>query len=380
MPLTNRCNSALAMACCKPGTMKPDRPPTSHPGRHHEQPGQLLSSRIYTSASSSLEYLHGDHLGSMSLSTNYNGSGVSAQEFDPWGNVISGNVSVTSRNFTGQHLDGTGLLFYNARYYDPNLGRFLSADTIVPGTDPLTVWPSDSTATPMWGKGGKANGPNNPQELNRYSYVNNNPVRYTDPTGHWFESAIDLAFIGYDIYDIHQNGLNLTNGLALLADVVSLVLPIVAGGGVAVRTIAHADEVIDAVKSSDDGDLLYRSMKASDDGQPATGASARTLGARPKDDIPLDAQDTVKPETGGVSVSPDSPMNLPPHRRPPDVGGSGKDPVWCIRVCDLGPNLNYRADPKNPTGHGFIEPTYPMSFNAYQNALANTRDRWRRVR
>jgi hypothetical protein len=94
-------------------------------------------------------------------------------------------MSATTKNFTGQHLDGTGLLFYNARYYDPTIGRFLSADTIVPGSDPLTVWPSDGTATPMWGNGGKANGSQNPQELNRYSYVNNNPLKYTDPTGHW---------------------------------------------------------------------------------------------------------------------------------------------------------------------------------------------------
>ncbi|MSP13291.1 MAG: hypothetical protein EXR62_10090 [Chloroflexi bacterium] len=66
----------------------------------------------------------------------------------------------TDRNFTGQPLDSsTNLLYYGARYYDPALGRFLQADTIVPQ-------------------------PGNPQSLNRYSYVMNNPVKYTDPTGH----------------------------------------------------------------------------------------------------------------------------------------------------------------------------------------------------
>jgi RHS repeat-associated protein len=60
----------------------------------------------------------------------------------------------------GQTLDpSTGLMHYNARYYDPTIGRFISADTIVPN-------------------------PADPQQLNRYSYVTNNPVRYTDPTGH----------------------------------------------------------------------------------------------------------------------------------------------------------------------------------------------------
>jgi hypothetical protein len=48
---------------------------------------------------------------------------------------------------------------YQARYYDPRLGRFVSADTVVPE-------------------------PGNPQSLNRYSYVNNSPLRFNDPTGH----------------------------------------------------------------------------------------------------------------------------------------------------------------------------------------------------
>ena len=60
---------------------------------------------------------------------------VAAQSFDPWGAVRSGGVSSTEFNYTGQRTDvGTGLLFYNARYYDPALGRFLQADSIVPHT------------------------------------------------------------------------------------------------------------------------------------------------------------------------------------------------------------------------------------------------------
>jgi len=69
---------------------------------------------------------------------------------------------------TGQRLDdSTDLLYYGARYYDPALRRWVQADTIVPN-------------------------PQNPQALNRYSYVLNNPLRYTDPTGHWtFETEPD---------------------------------------------------------------------------------------------------------------------------------------------------------------------------------------------
>jgi len=57
--------------------------------------------------------------------------------------------------------DTIGLYFYNSRFYDPSLGRFIQADTIVPN-------------------------PSDPQDLNRYSYVRNNPLRYTDPSGHWY--------------------------------------------------------------------------------------------------------------------------------------------------------------------------------------------------
>ena len=89
----------------------------------------------------------------------------------------------TDKGYTGQQRDDTGLLWYQSRFYDPNLGRFLSADTIVPGSGALTIWPSDSTASASWSKL-KDGGPANPQELNRYSYVNNNPLGATDPTGH----------------------------------------------------------------------------------------------------------------------------------------------------------------------------------------------------
>jgi len=77
----------------------------------------------------------------------------------PFGTTRAGSVN-TDKKFTGQRLDGTGLYYYGARYYDPVIGRFISADTLVQN-------------------------PANPQSLNRYSYVANNPLKYTDPSGHY---------------------------------------------------------------------------------------------------------------------------------------------------------------------------------------------------
>jgi RHS repeat-associated protein len=51
-----------------------------------------------------------------------------------YGTIRAGNVATlnTDRTFTGQKQDRSGLLYYNARYYDPTLGTFISPDTLVP--------------------------------------------------------------------------------------------------------------------------------------------------------------------------------------------------------------------------------------------------------
>ncbi|MBC8162190.1 MAG: hypothetical protein H7Z42_13345 [Roseiflexaceae bacterium] len=148
-------------------------------------------------------------------------------------------------DFTGQRRDDTGLLFYNARYYDPAIGRFASADMIVPSAPALTVAPLDGVARGVWGQQGA---PHNPQDLNRYSSVNNNPVNATDPTGHFLDTILDVAFIAYGIYDIAANGYTAERGLALAADVGGALIPGLTGAGAMVRAATHADDVVDAVK------------------------------------------------------------------------------------------------------------------------------------
>jgi RHS repeat-associated protein len=69
------------------------------------------------------------------------------------------NTLPTDHRFTGQKEDATGLYYYNARYYDPTLGTFISPDSLIP--DPDNFW-----------------------DYNRYMYVRGNPLRWVDPTGH----------------------------------------------------------------------------------------------------------------------------------------------------------------------------------------------------
>lgn len=111
---------------------------------------------------------------------------------------------------------------------------------------------------------------------------------------------------------------------------------------------------------------------------PATGARARSLGVRPETDIVVDTDGLVRPGAGGMSVSPETPMNLPPFRLPRSFGGTGKDPVWAISQEHLGTHLVYRPDPENET-HGFIEPAGVTTFEQFQEALHETRKFWRCV-
>ncbi len=108
-------------------------------------------------------YYHKDHLGSSTVLTNEAGFLTNNQKADylPFGFVRGDdNITDTAYKFTDQEFDDeTGLYNYNARLYDPVLGMFISADTIVPD---------------MF----------NSQSLNRYAYCLNNPVKYNDPDGH----------------------------------------------------------------------------------------------------------------------------------------------------------------------------------------------------
>jgi hypothetical protein len=121
---------------------------------------------------------------------------------------------------------------------------------------------------------------------------------------------------------------------------------------------------------------VLRAMKPNEDGLPKPGWSARTLGARCNIDVPVNEDGFVEPETGGMSVSPPPPENLPYIRRPPEYGGAGKDPVWEVDTDELPEELGYRPDPERPDEHGLIEPSRRMTFEEYQRAIHGTRVLW----
>jgi hypothetical protein len=124
---------------------------------------------------------------------------------------------------------------------------------------------------------------------------------------------------------------------------------------------------------------LFRAMKENEAGLPEEEDSARALGIRPGIDVPVSKpEELLRPGQGGMSVSPDDPLNLPAFRRPAEYQGVGKDPVWTISSAELGPDLSYRSDPAS-AGHGFIEPARPMTLGDYQRALSQTHGLWRKA-
>jgi RHS repeat-associated protein len=123
-------------------------------------------------------YMHKDNLGSVDTITDGTGTVVDRMSFDPFGSRRQSNWReatvginlipvLTNRGFTGhEHIDEMDLIHMNGRVYDPTLGRFLSADPHIQS-------------------------PYSTQSYNRYSYVQNNPLKYADPSGYFLGGLFD---------------------------------------------------------------------------------------------------------------------------------------------------------------------------------------------
>jgi RHS repeat-associated protein len=123
--------------------------------------------------------LHGDHLGSTVLETSTTGAITADQRYRAYGRQRDTGPVVTDHKFTAPSghpkLDGTGLMYYNSRYYDPVIGAFISPDTIVP----------DAT---------------NLFDYNRYMYVRGRVLNMNDPTGHYSNDEI-IQHFGCDSWE-----------------------------------------------------------------------------------------------------------------------------------------------------------------------------------
>jgi RHS repeat-associated protein len=171
-----------------------------------------------------------DHLGSVAVVTDASGNVTQRLYYDAWGkernangtDIVCGSmVRTTSRGFTNQEqIPGACLVNLNARLYDPTIGKFLSADPIV-------------------------GDPGIPNAFNRYAYVLNNPLSFTDPSGlcflgcFWnskefrgiFAIAVAVVFQRYEWLPKIGQALGFTTSSAALAATVNgAILGGIAGG------------------------------------------------------------------------------------------------------------------------------------------------------
>ncbi|MBB1139566.1 RHS repeat domain-containing protein [Myroides sp. WP-1] len=149
-------------------------------------------------------YLHRDYLSSIVAITNQYGTIVEKRHFDAWGTAVKimdgqgqvlNQLTFTDRGYTGhEHLQGINIIQMNGRLYDPYLRRFMAPDNYIQD-------------------------PTNTQNFNRYGYVWNNPLKYTDPSGEEGISFTAAVIIGAVV------AMTTYTMTALLADV-----PFTAGG------------------------------------------------------------------------------------------------------------------------------------------------------
>ena len=126
--------------------------------RYYAHGAMTVAMRRQTSTTNTLYWLAGDQQGSLQWSVNQTTGAVSRQRYTPFGAPRgAANQLPGERGFLGQtEDDSTALVYLNARYYDPSIGRFISADPLVQSA---------------------------PQACNPFSYSGNNPKTMSDPTG-----------------------------------------------------------------------------------------------------------------------------------------------------------------------------------------------------
>jgi RHS repeat-associated protein len=174
------------------------------------------------------------------LATNASGGIEWQARYKPFGETrwTSGALT-TNRRFNGMKEESAlgGIYDFNARFYDPAIGRFLSADSIVPR-------------------------PNDPQSLNRYAFVRNNPLKYVDPSGHCYGEFAGTEGCPSDdsedlgppatAEDIHNalDVLGIAPGIGEAADAVNAVAYAIEGdwGNAAISAVAVVPVVGDAAK------------------------------------------------------------------------------------------------------------------------------------
>lgn len=253
---------------------------------YHYLAGALVARKDTSpSNSASVTYLHTDFLGSVVAETNASQTVTRRTSYQPFG--LPGGSVAAGPGYTGHVFDpGIGLTYMQGRYYDPDVGRFLSMDPNPP-----------SMADGL--------------DFNRYAYVRNNPYRNVDPDGRVVETVWDIANIGIGIVSFGKNvaagnvaGAAI-DAVGVVVDTVATVVPGVPGGaGTAIKvartadaatdikaTVGAAESATDAARTTPDGVVYLRRDPVTGDCYVGQCKSSDRFDARQKEhDRDLDVQ------------------------------------------------------------------------------------------
>jgi RHS repeat-associated protein len=271
-----------------------------------------------------------DHLGSVRLVVDV-ADGTIAQRLDygPFGRVLlDTNPGFQPFGFAGGLYDRhTGLVRFGARDYDPQTGRWTAKDPI-----------------------GFAGG-----DVNLYGYVLNDPVNWTDSSGLLLDIIADIAFIGYDVYNLIANRFrecpNATLGEDLLAlglDVVGAAIPFATGLGLAAR---YGDDAVDLARAG---------RKGGGGGGGGGGRGSTSFVVTPNGEavpVPTGASGPTPTRSSGVQYTNGS------------GGGRGLDDrVTGVRIMDANSNQGPRAVYMNQAGQTVDPATGYTVANSHPNA------------
>jgi len=217
----------------------------------YDAQGQLAA-EYGAATDSGTSYLTADHLGSTRLATDATGAVKKCYDYYPFGEDIApgtggrsscfadgiypSNPDVFADKFTGKERDSeSGLDFFGARYFSAPQGRFTSPDEFKGGiVDPFTGQDiATNNALPY-------SDITDPQTLNKYAYVRNNPLRYVDPDGHGdVDTLVKHAF---DIIGTFEQGAEAaaSNGIGLLGNAAGAVAGIVLNPGTPLELFSRA--------------------------------------------------------------------------------------------------------------------------------------------
>lgn len=173
-------------------------------------------------------YYHNDISGTPIAATDAAGNLKWKESYKPYGDKLTRATASADNDigFHGKaHDDSTGLSYMGARYYDPVLGRFMGVDPVDFQTDNL-------------------------HSFNRYTYANNNPYKFIDPSGEYAELGLEVASLALGVFSFQKNvdagnyGAAAVDAGGVAFDAVMSVIPFVPGlASVAVDAVRGGENI-----------------------------------------------------------------------------------------------------------------------------------------